>query len=70
MHIGLLARVCLYTNQKAYVDYNLTFVSRLKDFSKSQAVMCSEKAVLSRKRYTKGHCYYTSLIGGHIQLSE
>jgi len=37
-------------NKKTYVAYNFTVFSKMKDFSRSQAVTCTVNVVISRKR--------------------
>jgi len=58
---------CLHMNQKAYGPINLTELSRMKDFSRSQAVTYTVKEVISRKR-----CWIQTLLlqTGSIMVSD
>jgi len=54
---SVLARISSHTNRKVYVTVISTVVSKLKDVSRSQAVLYAVKLVISRKQ-----CKYTLLL--------
>ena len=42
--------ICLHVNYRAHMSCDLSIISKMKEFSRSQAVMFTSKVVVSKKQ--------------------